>query len=48
VVGDCDLVHPDVVIITEIQEFFLGELSAVVSDDGVRDPKTENDVLYEI
>jgi hypothetical protein len=47
-VGDCGLVHPDVVIITEIQEFFLDELSVVVGDDGVRDPKMKNDVLDEI
>jgi hypothetical protein len=46
-VCDHGLVYPDV-IITEIQELFTGELSAVVDDDGVRDPETENDVLDEI
>jgi hypothetical protein len=42
------LVHPDLIIITEIQEFFPDELSAVVGADGVRDLKTENDVLDKI
>jgi hypothetical protein len=32
-------VHSDVVILTEVQELFAGELGAVVGDDGVRDPK---------
>jgi hypothetical protein len=41
-------VHLDVVIITEIQEFFPVELSAVVGDDGFRNPEMENDVLDEI
>jgi hypothetical protein len=40
-VGHCGPVHPDVVIIKEIQDFFLGELSAVVSDDGVWDLETK-------
>jgi hypothetical protein len=47
-VVDRGLVHPDVVIITEIQEPFLSQLSVVVVDDVVRDPKIENDVLDEI
>jgi hypothetical protein len=38
----------DVIVVTKIQEFFSGELSAVVGDDRVRDPEMENDVLYEI
>jgi hypothetical protein len=46
-VCDRSPVHPDV-IITKIQEFFPGELSVVVSDDGVRALETENDVLDEI
>jgi hypothetical protein len=46
-VSDCDPVHPDVITITEIQEIFPSELSAVVSDDRVRDPKMENDALDE-
>jgi hypothetical protein len=41
-------IHPDVVVITEIQEIFPGELSVVVGDDGVRDPEVENNVLDEI
>jgi hypothetical protein len=32
-------VHPDVVILAEVQELFAGELGAVVGDDGVRNPK---------
>jgi hypothetical protein len=47
-VGDHCPVHPDVVIIIEIQEVFPDELSAVVGDDGVRNPKMENDVLDKI
>jgi hypothetical protein len=47
-VCDRDPVHLDVVIITEIQEPFPDELSAIVGDDGLRDPKTENDVPDEI
>jgi hypothetical protein len=46
-VCDCGPVHPDVVIIIEIQELFPSELSASIVDDGVRDSKTEN-VLDEI
>jgi hypothetical protein len=37
-------VHPDVVILAEVQELSAGELGAVVGDDGVRDPKTMDDV----
>jgi hypothetical protein len=33
------LVHPDVVILAEVQELSAGELGAVVGDDGVWDPK---------
>jgi hypothetical protein len=47
-VCDRDPVHPDVVIIIEIQELFPSELSASIIDDGVRDSKTENNVLDEI
>jgi hypothetical protein len=32
-------VHPDVVILAEVQELSAGELCAVVGDDGVWDPK---------
>jgi hypothetical protein len=47
-VGDRNPVHPDVVIITEIQELFPGKLSVIVGDDGGRDPEMENDVLDKI
>jgi hypothetical protein len=36
-------VHPDVVILAEVQELSAGELGAVVGD-GVRDPKAMDDV----
>jgi hypothetical protein len=32
-------VHPDVVILAEVQELPAGELGVVVGDDGFRDPK---------
>jgi hypothetical protein len=38
------LVHPDVVVFAEVQELSASELGAVVSDDGVRDPKAMDDV----
>jgi hypothetical protein len=41
-------VHPDVAVITEIQENFPSELSVVIGDDGVGDPEMENDVRDEI
>jgi hypothetical protein len=47
-VRDRGPVHPNVIIITEILEFFCSELSAFDGDDGVRDPEMENDVLDEI
>jgi hypothetical protein len=47
-VGDHGPVHVDVIVIIEIKEFFSGELSAVVDNDRVRNPKAENDVLAEI
>jgi hypothetical protein len=37
-------VHPDVVVLAEVQELFASELCAVVGDDGVRDPETMDDV----
>jgi hypothetical protein len=46
-VGDRILVHPDVVVIIEIQALLLGELGAVVCDDEVGGPKAENNVLYD-
>jgi hypothetical protein len=39
-----DPVHPDVVILAEVQELSTGELGAIVGDDGVRDPKAMDDV----
>jgi hypothetical protein len=33
------LVHPDVVVLAEVQELPAGEMGAVVGDDGVRDSK---------
>jgi hypothetical protein len=38
----------DVIVVTKIQEFFSYELSAIVSDDRVRDPETKNDILDKI
>jgi hypothetical protein len=38
-VGDCDPVHLDVVVITEIQELLPCELGAIVGDDGDGTPK---------
>jgi hypothetical protein len=37
-------VHQDVVILAEVLELSVGELGAVVGDDGVRDPKAMDDV----
>jgi hypothetical protein len=37
-------VHPDVVVLAEVQELLASELGAVVGDDGVRDPKAMDDV----
>jgi hypothetical protein len=47
-VADRGPVYTNVIVVTEIQEFFSCELSAVVGDDRVRDPEMENDVLDEI
>jgi hypothetical protein len=41
------LVHSDVVVLTEVQKLFSGELRAIVGDDGVRDPKAMDDVCEE-
>jgi hypothetical protein len=40
--------HADVIVVTEIQEFFSSELSVIVSNDIVSDAKTKIDVLDEI
>ena len=37
-------VHPDVVILAEVQELSAGELGAIVGDDGVRDPEAMDDI----
>jgi hypothetical protein len=37
-------VHPDVVVLAEVQELPTGELGAVVGDDGVWDFKAMDDV----
>jgi hypothetical protein len=47
-VGHCGPVHSDVIVIVEVQESFSGELSPVVINDRIRDPKTKNDVPDEI
>jgi hypothetical protein len=47
-VGDRNLVHADVIVVTEIQKFFSSELSDVDGNDRVRDLKTKNDVLDRI
>jgi hypothetical protein len=47
-VGDRGPVHTNVIVVTEIQEFFSGELSVVAGNDRVRDPEMKNDVLDEI
>jgi hypothetical protein len=43
-VGYGGLVHPDVVVLAEVQELPASELGAVVGDDGVQDPKAMDDV----
>jgi hypothetical protein len=40
-VDDRGLVHIDVIVVVEIQELFSGEMSAVVSNDRVRDPEAK-------
>jgi hypothetical protein len=47
-VGDHGPVHADVIVITEIQKNFSGELSVTVGNDRVRNPERENNVLDEI
>jgi hypothetical protein len=37
-------VHPDVVVLAEVQELSASELGAVVGDDGVQDPEAMDDV----
>jgi hypothetical protein len=46
-VGDRDPVHPDIIVIIEIQELLPGEMGAIVNDDAVRDPKAEDSNLDE-
>jgi hypothetical protein len=40
--------HADVIVVTEIKKFLPDELSAVVSNDRIRDPKMENGAPDEI
>jgi hypothetical protein len=47
-VGNHSPIHVDVIVVTEIQKFFFGELSTIVGNDRVRDPKTKNDVLDKV
>ena len=42
--GHCEPVHTDVMLIAEVQELLAHELSAVVGDDDVGDPKPVDDV----
>jgi hypothetical protein len=42
------LVHTDVVVLAEVQELLPSELRAIVSDDGVWDPKAMDDVCEEL
>jgi hypothetical protein len=37
-------VHPDVVVLAKIQEFFAGELGTIVGDDEIWDPEAMDDV----
>jgi hypothetical protein len=36
-----------VVVVAELQEFFVGKLGAIVGDDGVRHPELVDDVSEE-
>jgi hypothetical protein len=36
--------HTDVMVVAEIQKFFVGKLGAFVHDDAVRNPKAVDDV----
>jgi hypothetical protein len=47
-VGHGGPVHAIVVVIVEVQKPLSGELSAVVSNDRIRYPEMENDILDEI
>jgi hypothetical protein len=40
-------VHMDMVIIAEIKEFFVGELCAIIGDDGVWDPEAMDNISKE-
>jgi hypothetical protein len=46
--GHSGLVHEDVVVITEVQKLFSGELSVVVGNDRIGYLEKENDILDEI
>jgi hypothetical protein len=46
--GDHNLVHMNIIVITEIQESFFSELSVIVGNDRVRDTEPKNDIMDEI
>jgi hypothetical protein len=44
-VGDCYPVYSDAIVITKVQELLPGELGAIIGDDRIWDPETEDYVL---
>jgi hypothetical protein len=46
-VGHRGPIYSDVMIITEVQELLSGELSAIISNDRIRYPEMEDDILDE-
>jgi hypothetical protein len=44
-VSVCCIVYPDLVIVIEVQELLSSKLGAIIGDDGVGDPKVEDNVL---
>jgi hypothetical protein len=47
-VGHHGVVHADVIIVTEVYDFFSGELSAITSNDRIGHPDAENGIPNEI
>jgi hypothetical protein len=47
-VGHHDPIYSDVMVVTEVQELLSSELSAVIGNDRIRYPETEDDILDEI
>jgi hypothetical protein len=41
-------VHPDVVVIAEVEELLPGELGTIVSDNGIQDAESMDDVGEEL